>query len=206
MPQYLLIATTNILENNEIPYYYDLAVDLTREGNRATLLFVQNGVFAAKEYLYGSDLEYLRKTKLEIVADKLSLAERGLTPGKLLPFVRPVSLRGLRLSRQTFVLVNPSNHAGGITSRRLVNLALRRGLDVSFFAYEEALNCVFSRGLRRPLALREKAHPGDWVASLFEKIERQGVTLTWVDCGFQAMERHDTTIKQAQHNKHREAL
>ena len=48
MARYLLIESRDGFEWNEVPYFYDLAYGLAREGHDVTLFLVQNGVLAAR--------------------------------------------------------------------------------------------------------------------------------------------------------------
>ena len=81
MAKYLMIASRDPFESNEVSYYYNLAADLAGNGDAVTLFLVQNGVLPLRA---GSDgLSKAAKAGVEILADDFSLRERGIDAGKL---------------------------------------------------------------------------------------------------------------------------
>ena len=85
-----------------------------------------------------------------------------------------------------------------VTSFRIIETALRRGIDVNVFAYEGAVSLEFTE--QKPHAnpvkgtsAEEEAHPNpkDWIAALGELgngRDRNG-RLDWVNCGLCVDER-----------------
>jgi tRNA 2-thiouridine synthesizing protein D len=97
----------------------------------------------------------------------------------------------------TFLLMDaPYENARSTTALRLVDAALRRGLDVNVFAYEGAVGLPFTRQAPHANAVHgrdvvEEDHPNpkDWIAALFEEAGRRGARLDWVQCGLCVDER-----------------
>jgi tRNA 2-thiouridine synthesizing protein D len=97
----------------------------------------------------------------------------------------------------TFVLMDaPFENARTVTGLRLVDLALKRGHDVTVFAYEGAAALTFTRQAPhanavhgRDAAQEDHPLPKDWVAALFARAEQSGSTLDWINCGLCVDER-----------------
>ena len=97
----------------------------------------------------------------------------------------------------TFVLNDPPyESARSTTALRLIQAALRRGLDVHVFAYEGAVALPFLR--QQPHGnpvhgrdLTAENHPTtkDWVAGLFAEARQRAVALEWINCGLCVDER-----------------
>jgi tRNA 2-thiouridine synthesizing protein D len=100
----------------------------------------------------------------------------------------------------TFVLMDaPYESARTTTALRLVDAAIRRGLDVNVFAYEGAVALAFARQEPHANAIHgrdvaEERHPNakDWIAALVAEAERRGSRLDWVQCGLCVDERGAT--------------
>ncbi len=96
-----------------------------------------------------------------------------------------------------FVIMDPPfEDARTVTALRLVDAALRRGYDVTVFAYEGAVALPFARQAPHANAVHgrdvvEEDHPlpKDWVTSLVAEAERSGGKLDWVNCGLCVDER-----------------
>ena len=94
-------------------------------------------------------------------------------------------------SALTFALMDaPYESARTATAFRLIDLALRRGLNVNVFAYEGAVGLTFARQAQHPNAthgrsVAEEDHPlpHAWVAALQQFAQARGVLLDWVNCG-----------------------
>lgn len=86
MAQYLLIGSRDPFECNDVGYYYDLAQGLVESGNQVTLLLAQNGVLSARP----ASLSALMRHGVKVLADDLSLQERGIT--KLVEGVEPAPI------------------------------------------------------------------------------------------------------------------
>lgn len=79
MAEYLLIESRDPFESNDVGYYYDLARGLADDGNRVTMLLVQNGVLAARPSKASAALSALARAGVTILADEFALEERGVT-------------------------------------------------------------------------------------------------------------------------------
>jgi len=82
MAKYLLIESRDPFESNDVVHYYELATGLAREGNDVTLYLLQNGVLPARKNRSAA-LEACARAGVQILADELSLRERGIGPGRL---------------------------------------------------------------------------------------------------------------------------
>ena len=97
----------------------------------------------------------------------------------------------------TFVMMDPPfEDARTVTALRLVDAAVRRGHEVTVFAYEGAVALPFARQAPHANAIHgrdaaEEDHPlpKDWVAALAAEAERCGGRLDWVNCGLCVDER-----------------
>jgi tRNA 2-thiouridine synthesizing protein D len=97
----------------------------------------------------------------------------------------------------TFVLMDPPfENARTVTALRLIDLALRRGHDVTAFAYEGAVALPFARQAPHANAVHgrdaaEEDHPlpREWVAALLASAEQAGARLDWINCGLCVDER-----------------
>ena len=76
MSKYLFIESRDPFESSDVKQQWDLATALVRKGNDVTMFLVQNGVFAARREARGTTLD--PTAKITILADDLSLAERGI--------------------------------------------------------------------------------------------------------------------------------
>jgi predicted peroxiredoxin len=92
MASYLLIESRDPFEVNDVDYYYDIASGLKSRNNEVTLFLVQNGVFPARQNPSSEQLSQLAELGVRILADELSLNERGITVDCLVDGVVPSSL------------------------------------------------------------------------------------------------------------------
>jgi sulfur relay (sulfurtransferase) complex TusBCD TusD component (DsrE family) len=91
----------------------------------------------------------------------------------------------------TFVLMDaPFENARTVTALRLVDVAARRGYDVTVFAYEGAVALPFARQAPHANAVHgrdaaEEDHPlpKDWVAALIAEAAGNGGRVDWINCG-----------------------
>ena len=96
-----------------------------------------------------------------------------------------------------FLLMDaPYEQARTTTSFRLVDLALKRGHDVTVFCYEGAVSLAFAKQTPhanavhgRDVAQEDHPNPKDWVAAFFERAKEKGSKLTWINCGLCVDER-----------------
>lgn len=97
----------------------------------------------------------------------------------------------------TFSVMDPPfESARSTTALRLIEIATKRGYNVNVFAYEGAVALPFSMQAPHANAMHgrtteEENHPlpRKWIAALIEQAERQGGSLSWVNCGLCADER-----------------
>ena len=92
MSGYLLIASRDPFESQEIRSFYRLAESLAHAHEQVTLVLVQNGVLPARAGVDGGWIEELASAGVEILADEFSLRERGITRTRLAERVTPVSI------------------------------------------------------------------------------------------------------------------
>ena len=92
MGQYLLIASRDPFDSNDVANLYGLATDLIRTGHEVTMFLVQNGVLPARQSAKTAALTRLAQTGVELLADDFSLRERGIAANRLTPDVKAVSL------------------------------------------------------------------------------------------------------------------
>ena len=78
MAHYLLIESRDPFEVNDVAYFYDLAAGLKERGNQVTLFLVQNGVLPARRNPTDHTLAKLAAAGVRVLADDLSLKERGI--------------------------------------------------------------------------------------------------------------------------------
>src|SRR6476620_8335336 len=97
----------------------------------------------------------------------------------------------------TFVLNDPPyESARSTTALRLIDAAIRKGLDVNVFAYEGAVALPFSRQAPhanavhgRDAAAEDHPNPKDWILALIAEAEQAGGKVDWVNCGLCVDER-----------------
>jgi tRNA 2-thiouridine synthesizing protein D len=97
----------------------------------------------------------------------------------------------------TLVLMDaPFENARTVTGLRLLDAAIRRGLEVTVFAYEGAVALTFARQAPHANAVHgrdavQEDHPlpKDWIAALMEAAQRNGGRLDWINCGLCVDER-----------------
>jgi sulfur relay (sulfurtransferase) complex TusBCD TusD component (DsrE family) len=97
----------------------------------------------------------------------------------------------------TFCLMDgPFESARALTGLRLIDISVRRGYDVTVFAYEGAVSLTFSKQTAHAnsvhgTSLEEEDHPltKDWVAAMMQTARDNGGSLTWINCGLCVDER-----------------
>jgi len=94
------------------------------------------------------------------------------------------------------IMDGPFENARTVTALRLVDIAARRGYDITVFAYEGAAALSFSKQAPHPNAVHghdveEEDHPlpKDWVGSLIATAKSNGGNLDWINCGLCVDER-----------------
>src|SRR5436190_51981 len=92
MPSYLLIESRDPFSVQDVRRTLELAGGLARDKNDVTLLFVENGVFAARESGFSPELATLAKSGVRLLADDFSLRERGIQRERVAAPVRASTL------------------------------------------------------------------------------------------------------------------
>ncbi len=94
------------------------------------------------------------------------------------------------------IMEPPYESAASTTSMRIIDAALRKGINVNVFAYEGAVSLTIKDQKPHPnpvheTSVEEEKHPTtkDFVASLFELAKENGVKLDWINCGLCVDER-----------------
>lgn len=97
----------------------------------------------------------------------------------------------------TFVLMDgPYENARTVTALRLIDLAVRRGHDLTVFAYEGAVSLAFAKQVKHANAVHgrdaeQEDHPlpREWIAAVLETAEKTGSKVDWINCGLCVDER-----------------
>jgi tRNA 2-thiouridine synthesizing protein D len=99
-------------------------------------------------------------------------------------------------SLSLMIMDPPYESSNTMTAFRIVESALKKGIDVNVFAFEGAVNLSFAEQKAHPNPVKETSvedekHPltRDWVAGLFAQAKESGAKLDWVNCGFCVDER-----------------
>lgn len=90
----------------------------------------------------------------------------------------------------------PFENARTVSALRLIDSALRRGHDVTVFAYEGAVALTFAKQAPhanavhgRDVGQEDHPLPKDWVAALMSAAAQNGGNLEWINCGLCVDER-----------------
>ncbi len=89
MTEYILIESHDPVDAGGLGHLWDLAEVLTQSGDRVTVLFVQDGIFAALAGQGQARLKALQRAGVKILADGSALRARGISPAMLAPGIRP---------------------------------------------------------------------------------------------------------------------
>lgn len=97
----------------------------------------------------------------------------------------------------TFSIMDaPYENGRTVTALRLIDIAARRGYDLTVFAYEGAVSLAFAKQEPhanavhgRDLAEEDHPVPREWVAALIKTAEANGGKLDWINCGLCVDER-----------------
>jgi sulfur relay (sulfurtransferase) complex TusBCD TusD component (DsrE family) len=94
-------------------------------------------------------------------------------------------------SLSLMIMDPPYESSNTMTAFRIIEAALRKGIDVNVFAFEGAVGLSLARQKAHPNPVKhssadEEKHPlsRDFVAGLFEVAHGSGARLDWVNCGF----------------------
>jgi predicted peroxiredoxin len=93
MSKYLFIESRDPFESPDVKQQWNLATELASRGNEVTMFLVQNGVFAARRTAKTSTLD--ASAGIAVLADDLSLAERGIRTESLRDNVKLSSIDAL---------------------------------------------------------------------------------------------------------------
>jgi tRNA 2-thiouridine synthesizing protein D len=101
------------------------------------------------------------------------------------------------MANLTFLIMDgPYENERTVTALRLVDSALKKGHDVTVFAYEGAVSLTFAKQAAhanavhgRDLAQEDHPLPKDWAAALLKTAQDNGRKLEWVNCGLCVDER-----------------
>ena len=89
MTEYVLIESHDPVEGDDLRHLRELVEFLTQAEGRVTVLFVQDGIFAALAGQRPSCLKALQRASVRILADGPSLRARGIPIARLAPGIRP---------------------------------------------------------------------------------------------------------------------
>lgn len=97
----------------------------------------------------------------------------------------------------TMMIMDPPYESGTTaTSLRMIDSALRKGLNVNVFAFEGAVSVAMANQAPHPnpvhaTSVEEENHPttAAFVRGFVELAKAKGVKLDWVNCGFCVAER-----------------
>lgn len=89
MSGYLLVSSRDPFDNTASIEVFTLASSLARSKATVAILFVQNGVFATRAGAGERWLSELAAAGVSLLADGLSLRERGITTDRLVAGVAP---------------------------------------------------------------------------------------------------------------------
>jgi tRNA 2-thiouridine synthesizing protein D len=97
----------------------------------------------------------------------------------------------------TFALMDgPFENARTVTALRLIDVAARRGHDITVFAYEGAVSLAFVKQTQHAnsvhgtdVAQEDHPLPKEWIAALLQTAKANGGSLDWINCGLCVDER-----------------
>ena len=95
MSSYIFIETRDPFSTNDRTFVADTAVGLRQNGHNVTVFFAQNGVLALRKMATGYSVELLGRAGVDLLADDVSLCERGILSDELSEGVRPVEIGAL---------------------------------------------------------------------------------------------------------------
>ncbi|HJU92614.1 MAG TPA: DsrE family protein [Pyrinomonadaceae bacterium] len=81
MARYVFIESRDPFESRDTQFVEETAIAVKERGHEVTVFLVQNGVLAARESV--RRLERLTEAGVTLLADDLSLCERGITSEEL---------------------------------------------------------------------------------------------------------------------------
>ena len=93
MARYVFIESRDPFESRDTQFVEETAIAVKERGHEVTVFLVQNGVLAARESVHR--LGRLAKAGVTLLADDLSLRERGITTEELAPSVHESGIDAL---------------------------------------------------------------------------------------------------------------
>ena len=93
MSRYVFIETRDPFESRDTRFIEETAIQVKERGHEVTVFLVQNGVLAAR--MSARPLNRLAEAGVTVIADDLSLRERGIKPDELAPGVREAGIEAL---------------------------------------------------------------------------------------------------------------
>jgi sulfur relay (sulfurtransferase) complex TusBCD TusD component (DsrE family) len=104
MTTYVLIESRDPFESRDTTFIEQTAVAIKERGHAVTVFLVQNGVLAARKNI--GCLSRLAEAGVTVIADDLSLRERGIQAEELAAGIREAGIGSL-----VDALVNPNTKA-----------------------------------------------------------------------------------------------
>jgi sulfur transfer complex TusBCD TusB component (DsrH family) len=93
MSRYVFIESRDPFESRDTRFIEETAVWVKERGHEVTVFLVQNGVLAARSS--ARRLGRLVEAGVTVLADDLSLRERGINPDELAPSIREAGIETL---------------------------------------------------------------------------------------------------------------
>ena len=94
------------------------------------------------------------------------------------------------------IMDGPFENARTVSAFRLIDIAARRGYDITVFAYEGAVSLAFAKQAAHPNAVHgrdvaEEDHPlsREWISALIQTATANGGSVDWINCGLCVDER-----------------
>lgn len=93
MSRYVFIESRDPFESRDTRFTEETAVSVKERGHEVTVFLVQNGVLAARKS--ARRLDRLAEAGVTVLADNLSLRERGIKTDELSPGIREAGIEAL---------------------------------------------------------------------------------------------------------------
>ena len=93
MSRYIFIESRDPFESRDTRFIEETAAWVKERGHEVTVFLVQNGVLAARQS--GRQLGRLTEAGVTVLADDLSLRERGIKSDELAPNIRESGIEAL---------------------------------------------------------------------------------------------------------------
>jgi predicted peroxiredoxin len=93
MSNYIFIESRDPFESRDTAFIEETALAVKERGHDVTIFLVQNGVLGARKNAHC--LERLASAGVTLLADDLSLSERGMKTDELVPGIHPSTIAEL---------------------------------------------------------------------------------------------------------------